>query len=100
MRFLKRLFHNSIKHSLRAKVTLGIIIPMVLMLCIFTFFEYTRHRSVLLNNLSVLASYNGQLIEESLRHSMLVSDFVEVQRTLDTVGENENFRIVYLLDTS
>jgi signal transduction histidine kinase len=99
-RFLKRLFPNSIDRSLRAKVTLGIIIPMVLMLCIFTFFEYTHHRSVLLNNLSVLASYNGQLIEETLRHSMLVSDFAEVQRTLDTVGKNENFRVVYLLDAS
>jgi hypothetical protein len=31
---------------------------------------------------------------------MLVSDFVEVQRTLDTVGKNENFRVIYLLDTS
>jgi signal transduction histidine kinase len=98
--FLKRLFPNSIDHSLRAKVTLGIFFPMVLLLCVFTFLEYTRHRSFLLNNLSVLASYNGQLIEETLQHSMLLSDFTEVQRILDTVGKNENFRVVYLLDTS
>lgn len=98
--YLKRLFPNSIDHSLRAKVTFGIIIPMVLILSIFTFFEYTRHRSVLLNSLSILASYNGQVIEETLRHSMLTSDFVDVQRTLDTVGKNENFRVVYLLDTA
>ncbi len=98
--FLKRLLPNSIDRSLRAKVTLGIIIPMVLMLCLFTFFEYTRHRFVLLNNLSILASYNGQVIEDTLRHSMMTSDFVDVQRTLDTVGKNENFRVVYLLDTS
>ena len=98
--FRKRLFPNSIDRSLRAKVTLGIIIPMVLMLSLFTFYEYTRHRSVQLNNLSVLASYNGQVIEETLRHSMLTSDFVGVQRILDTVGKNENFRVVYLLDTS
>jgi signal transduction histidine kinase len=31
---------------------------------------------------------------------MLVSDFEEVQRILDTVGETEKFRVVYLLDTS
>jgi signal transduction histidine kinase len=99
-RFLKRSFPKSIGYSLRAKVTLGIIIPMVLMLCIFIVFEYTHHRSVLLNNLSALASYNGQVIEAALRHSMLTSDFVEVQRILDTVGTNENFRFVYLLDTS
>ena len=99
-RHLKQLIPNSIDRSLRAKVTLGIIVPLVLLLSIFTFIEYTRHRSVLLNNLSVLASYNGQLIEATLRHSMLVSDFAEVQRTLDSVGKNENFRIVYILNTS
>jgi signal transduction histidine kinase len=99
-RFIKRDFPQSIGRSLRLKVTLGIIIPMVLMLSIFTTFEYTRHRAVLLDDLSVLASYNGQLIEETLRHSMMVSDFAEVQTTLDAVGNNENFRVVYLLDTS
>ncbi len=98
--FFKRLFPSSIDRSLRAKVTLGIFIPLVLLLSIFMFFEYIHHRSVLLNNLSVLASYNGQLIEETLRHSMLVSDFPGVQRTLDTAGKTEIFRVVYLLDTS
>ncbi|MGE5123823.1 MAG: histidine kinase [Acidobacteriaceae bacterium] len=73
---------------------------MVLMLCIFIILEYTRHRSVLLNNLSSLASYNGQLIVQTLQHSMLVSDFAEVQRLLDTVGNSKNFRVIYLLDTS
>lgn len=73
---------------------------MILMLCIFTIIEYTRHRSAHLDNLSSLASYNGQLIEASLRHSMLVSDFAEVQRTLDSVGATKNFRVVYLLDTN
>jgi signal transduction histidine kinase len=89
-----------IDKSLRAKVTLGIIAPMVLMLSVFTAFEYTRHRSVLLENLSGLASYNGRLITESLKHSMLTSDFDEVQRILDSAVKNENFRVVYLLDTS
>jgi signal transduction histidine kinase len=73
---------------------------MALMLGIFMLFEYTHHRNVLLNNLSALASYNGQVIEATLRHAMLTSDFVEVQRVLDAVGKNENFRIVYLLDTN
>lgn len=98
--YLKRLFPNSIDRSLRAKITLGIFIPMILMLCIFTFFEYTRHRSALLNNLSLLASYNGKLIEQTLRLSMLESDFTEVQRTLDMIGKDENFSIIYLMDNS
>ncbi len=99
-RFLKQLSSNPINHSLRAKVTLGIVFPMILMLCIFTYVEYNHHRSTQLDNLSVLASYNGQLIKDTLQHSMSVSDFANIQRTLDTVGKNRNFRIVYLLDTS
>ena len=98
--FLKRLFPDSINYSLRTKVTLGIIIPMVLILCAFMFSEYTRHRSVLLDQLSLLASYNGQVIEKSLRHSMQTTNFAEVQRILDTVGENESFRFISILDTS
>ncbi|OGO66601.1 MAG: hypothetical protein A2030_11880 [Chloroflexi bacterium RBG_19FT_COMBO_50_10] len=73
---------------------------MVLILCAFMFSEYTRHRSVLLDQLSLLASYNGQVIEKSLRHSMQTSNFAEVQRILDTVGENESFRFISILDTS
>lgn len=99
-RFLNKIISHSIDNSLRAKITIGIIIPMVLMLCLFTALEYTRHRDVLLENLSVLASYNGRLIIETLQHSMMMSDFTEVQRTLDAAAKNENFRVVYLLDTS
>ncbi len=73
---------------------------MVLMLGIFMFFEYTLHRSSLLNNLSSLASYNGEVIEETLQSSMLESDFTNVQKTLDLVGKNKIFRVVYILDPS
>jgi signal transduction histidine kinase len=99
-RFLKRLSSNPIDHSLRAKVTLGIVFPMILMLGIFIYIEYNHHRATQLNSLSLLASYNGQVLKKTLEHSMLVSDFDEVQRILDTVGTNKNFRVVYLMDTS
>lgn len=96
----RKLLVSPAEWSLRVKVTLGIIIPMVLMLSIFMLVEYTRHRAVLLENLAVLASYNGKLIEDTLQHAMEKSDFAEIQRTLDSVVENENFRLVYLLDAT
>jgi signal transduction histidine kinase len=99
-RFLKTYSLPAINKSLRLKVTLGIVVPMVLMLSGFIALEYTSHRNVLLENLSGLAAYNGRLITESLQHAMLTSDFAEVQRILDTAAKNENFRVVYLLDTS
>ena len=99
-RIRKWLSSNPIDRSLRAKVTLGIAVPLVLILGTFAIIEYTRYRSDLFNHLSVMASYNGQLIVDTLQHSMQESDFVDVQRILDMVGNNQNYRVVYILDTS
>lgn len=85
-------------NSLRVKVIAGIILPMIIMLGVFVYIEYTHHRAVLLDNLTRLASYNGRLIEETLQQSMLNSNFADLQGILDTVGQDSNFRVVYFLD--
>jgi len=100
MRFLDRMFPLPLNRSLRVKVTVIVILPLIIILGTLSTIEYARHRSILLKNLATLASYSGQLIEDSLRHSMLASNFEDVQNTLDIVGKNENFRVVYLLDSS
>lgn len=101
---LKRLFAwsppKSIDHSVRAKVTLGIAIPLIIILGSITAVEYSRYRSDLLRHLSTMASYNAQLIVGTLQHAMRTSNFDDVQAMLDMIGKNENFRIVYLLDTN
>ena len=86
--------------SLRAKVTLGLAIPLILILTTFTIIEFSNYRADLFDHLSRLASYNGQLIKDTLQHSMLESNFDDVQRVLDVVGNNKNYRVVYLLNTS
>jgi signal transduction histidine kinase len=91
---------GTIDGNLRLKVTLGIVIPLVLILGTFTLIQDSRNHAILLENLSVVASYNGQIIEDALWRSMLESDFEDVQSTLDSVGKNQNFRVVYILDTS
>jgi len=84
--------------SLRAKITLSVVVPLVLVIGGFTMIEYWRHRASVLNNLTLLTAQTGQLIENSLRHAMLSSDWEELQLTLDSIGENEMLRVVYLLD--
>jgi signal transduction histidine kinase len=86
--------------SLRAKVTLGMILPMILVLALFTVIEYQNHKTFMLTNLSLLASHSGRVVESNLRQAMLSSDFVELQKLLDSIGKTEAFRVVYLLDTS
>ncbi|MRS03827.1 HAMP domain-containing protein, partial [bacterium] len=99
-RFFKQLSTTSIGRSLRAKVTLGLVIPLLLILTAFTIIEFTSYRTDLFDYLSRMASYNGQLIKDTLQHSMLESNFDDVQRVLDVVGNNKNYRVVYLLNTS
>ncbi len=95
-----RPFFGVLSHSLRAKVTLGVVLPLVLILGTFTAVEYVRHRAAVLANLSLLASHSGQVIEDNLRHEMLEADLAQVQGLLDMIGESEGFRVVYVLDPS
>jgi signal transduction histidine kinase len=88
-----------IKGSLRTKVTLGVVVPLTLILGVFTLIEASRHRENELYNLSILASQSGKVIENSLRNAMLESNFSEMQRILDAVGDAGEFRVVYLLDS-
>lgn len=86
--------------NLRAKVTLGVALPLLLILGAFTALEYGRHRETLLSNLSLLASHAGQVVEINLRHQMLESDFDGVQELLNDLGAREEFRVLYILDPS
>ncbi len=88
-----------IKANLRAKITLGVVVPLTLILGIFTMIEASRHREIELYNLTLLASQSGKVIESSLRNAMLESNFSEVQMILNAIGDAGEFRVVYLLDS-
>ena len=92
-------FIDSVRGNLRTKVTLGAILPLAVILSIFTTLQYRQHQEMILTNLSTLASQSGRVIESSLRNAMLNSNFSEVQTILDTIGSSKEFRVIYLLDT-
>ncbi len=93
-------FPRFVRNSLRAKVTLGVVLPLVLILGSFTAIQYARQREAVLANLSFLAAQTGQVIENSLQHAMLTQDLDGLQHVLDAIGEGETVRVIYLLDTS
>jgi signal transduction histidine kinase len=90
---------SPLKANLRAKVTLGVVLPLTLILGTFTIIEASRHRDTELYNLTILASQSGKVIESSLRNAMLESNFSEVQMILNAVSDAGEFRVVYLLDS-
>jgi signal transduction histidine kinase len=93
-------FSDSVRGSLRSKVILGAILPLMVVLMIFTAIQYRQHQEIILTNLSTLASQSGRVIESSLRNAMLNSNFSEAQTILDTIGASGEFRVIYLLDTN
>ncbi len=96
---LQSILQNSYLHSsLRAKVTLGVVLPLVLVLSIFTTIEYFRHRSVLMSNLSLFSSYSAEVVEDTLRHQMIESNLDGVQQLIDTIAAREEFQTIYILD--
>jgi len=91
---------KAVTTGLRIKVTLAILVPLLLVLGVFTSIEYERHRQGVLANLSIMAGQTSRVIESSLRHAMLQSDFEEVQAVLDSIGQSEEFNVVFLLNPS
>jgi len=94
------LIFKKIRNSLRAKITIGVILPLVIILVVFASIEYSRQQEVILSQLTSSASRSVRLIENSLRHEMLESDFSEIQTVLETINDAEDFRVVYLLNTN
>ncbi len=89
-----------VSRGLRVKVTLGIVLPLVLILGAFTTIEFARHQKAVFTNLSFLASQIGQVIENGIQHEMLTQNPQGLQHMLDAIGQDRSIRIVYLLDTS
>jgi signal transduction histidine kinase len=89
-----------ISRSLRIKVTLGVVVPLVLILGAFTVIDYLHHRQATLADLSLLAAQTSTVIENSLQQVMLAGNSQGVQNVLSAIGEDKTIRVVYLLDTS
>jgi signal transduction histidine kinase len=96
---LVRLILDLTRRSLRLKVTLGLVLPLVCILGIFTAIEYARRREAMFNTLSFLASQTSRVIENGIQHEMLSKDPQGLQHMLDAIGEDKTLRVIYLLDT-
>jgi signal transduction histidine kinase len=94
----KRSLLEGIRHSLRLKVSLLILLPVLLALFVSTIIEYRLHTERELNSMSLLASQTGRVIEQALEQDMLDSDFEDIQAIIDSIGEDSQFRALYILD--
>jgi signal transduction histidine kinase len=86
--------------SLRARVTLSVILPLILILGTFMVMQYRNQQDLMLKNMALFAAQTGLTIQNSLQRAMLDHNQEELQHILDSIGSNRTLRVVYLLDTS
>ena len=91
-------FTTFLPHTLRAKMILGVILPLGVILASLVVVEHKRHQAAALKHLSLLASHSADLIKHEFRHEMLEGDFTRIQESLDTIAESNGFRIIYFLN--
>ena len=95
--FLNLPFMKAFEMSLRAKVTIGVVIPLIIFLGAITVIDYNSTRKFMLENLSTISSYAGDVVESSIRHGMIENDFENIQQMLDSMTDNNDFEILYIL---
>ena len=85
-------------HSLRTRVTLSVLLPLIFILGTFMVIQYEMRRRMMLENLALLASQTAVTIENSLQEAMLNHDQEQLQSILNAIGQNKMLRSVYLMD--
>jgi len=88
----------SIRRSVRAKVALGFLVPLILLLGVFSTVQYLRHQQAHERALALLAGQTSQAIESSLRNEMRSRNLVGLQSTVDAIGQGDAIRAVSVLD--
>jgi signal transduction histidine kinase len=86
--------------SLRFKITVGIALPLVVILSAYSYLQYVRQRELLLTNLDQATTNLGSVIVASLQHAMLQQDLPAIQGILDNVGQEPGVRSVFVMNTS
>lgn len=89
---------RSILGSLRAKVALGFFLPLILLLALFSRFQYLRHEEVHRKALLLLAGQTAQAVENSLHTEMLNRNLEGLQQTINAIGDGEAIEAIAILD--
>jgi len=84
-------------HSLRFKVTVGTLLPLLVILALSSYLQYLRHRDLMLQELRRTASNSAKIVEASLGHAMLANDRMEMQRAVSRIGAQREVSKIFLL---
>ena len=88
-----------LRRSLRARVALGVALPVLLALSSLSLAYYLRERALLEGQLRMTATKLGQVLTGSLRRAMLANDSQMIAAVLKDVGDMQTIDRVRIVDT-
>lgn len=92
---LKRIYS-----SLRFKITLGVLLPSLIVLSLLAYARYTMYQNLLMENLQRSAANAGQIIEGSVEHAVISNDFTTLQQIVDNIDAQPGVQDIFLLNKS
>ena len=88
---------KSFRTGLRARVTLGVALPLLLVLSSLSLVHYWREHQLLEDQIQLTALQLGKVLVGGLRHAMLVNDHEMLTQILADVGGMENVHQVQII---
>jgi signal transduction histidine kinase len=86
-------------HSLRLKIVLGLLIPLLVTSLVTSYMRYVSYRRVLTGNLAAHAVRTAEVISDSLcRHAMLAEDFPSTRQILQSLVQQQEIQGLAMLD--
>lgn len=89
---------HKIVHSLRFRVNMGVLLPLLIVLSISSYLRYVNYERLLMSNLERSATNAGEIIESGLQEAMLANDFSFVREMVVDIGEQRDVRDIFMLD--
>ena len=84
--------------SLRSKVTVGVLLPLVIVWSILAYVRHVNYQRRLIESVRATAANTGEIIEGSLQHAMLMNDFSGLEQIVAGIGQRSGVRQLFLLD--
>ncbi len=86
------------RSSLRARVMIGVLMPLVVVLGLAAYIQFVGHRDLMLENLEQVSLSVGEGVEASLRHGMLTRDDAMLAEVAQSVAAGSSIRNLMILD--
>ena len=84
-------------HSLRARIIIGVMLPLLVGVFVSYLARYQRYQRGLMENLQRQAADSGRIVMGSLQYAMSSNDFDTVQQIVDDIGSERGVRDLFLL---